>query len=314
MDLKPDPKAEFDFKDLFRKPHKLFGYSYIYFVLLVGALGYLYITNLTLIGKNSISPLVLGDSSSFVKDIPYQSPSILPPVDVMKVSAATPELIAKGKELFKANCTSCHGDAGEGNGPTAATLNPKPRNFHSLTGWTNGSKISQIYKTLQEGIVRNGMASYSYLPPADRFALIHYVRSFAAGQPVDSQAELMALETSYQLSKGSNISGQIPIKKATELVVAESRPSVAAIRELAEKRYDRLGTGGEALFERLSVKKEKVLTAFVLHGSAISNVEQFINSVSSDPVQAGFKADVVRLSQAQWASLYQFLSGLRGKK
>jgi mono/diheme cytochrome c family protein len=314
MDIKPDPKAEFDFTDLLRKPHKLFGYSYIYFVLLVGALGYLYITNLTLIGKNSISPLVLSDSSSFVKDIPFQSPSILPPVDVMKVSAETPELVAKGKELFKANCASCHGDAGEGNGPTAATLNPKPRNFHSLAGWTNGSKISQIYKTLQEGIVRNGMASYSYLPPADRFALIHYVRSFAPGQPVDSQPELMALETSYQLSKGSNISGQIPIKKAAELVVAEAGPSVATIRELAGKRYDRLGTGGEALFERFSVKKEKVLTAFILHGSSISTVDQFINSVTSDPVQAGFKADVVRLSQAQWASLYQFLSGLRGKK
>lgn len=241
MDNKPDLKAEIDFKDLLRKPHKLFGYSYIYFVLLVGGLGYLYITNLTLIGKNSVSPLVLSDSSAFVKDIPFQSPRILPPVDVMKVSVDTPELLAKGKELFKANCTSCHGDAGDGNGPTAVTLNPKPRNFLSLSGWTNGSRISQIYKTLQEGIVRNGMASYNYLSPADRFALIHYVRSFSAGQPVDSPQDLVALETTYQLSRGSNIPGQIPIKKAAEYIVAETGPSVAAIRELAGRKYDRTG-------------------------------------------------------------------------
>ena len=314
MDNKPDLKAEIDFKDLLRKPHKLFGYSYIYFVLLVGGLGYLYITNLTLIGKNSVSPLVLSDSSAFVKDIPFQSPMILPPVDVMKVSMETPELLAKGKELFKANCTSCHGDAGEGNGPTAVTLNPKPRNFHSLAGWTNGSKISQIYKTLQEGIVRNGMASYSYLPPADRFALIHYVRSLSADQPVDSPQDLTALETTYQLSKGSNVSGQIPIKKAAEFIVAETGPSVATMRELAGSKYDRTGTGGEALFERLSVNKERALTAFVLHGTSISNVEQFIHAVTSDPVQVGFRAEVVRLSQGQWASVFQFLSGMRGKR
>jgi len=45
------------------------------------------------------------------------------------------------------------------------SLTVKPRNFHSLGGWTNGSKVSEIYKTLQEGIVRNGMAAYNYLPP-----------------------------------------------------------------------------------------------------------------------------------------------------
>ncbi|HCA81455.1 MAG TPA: hypothetical protein DEP53_17125 [Bacteroidetes bacterium] len=314
MDNKPDFKAEMDFKDLLRKPHKLFGYSYVYFVLLVGSLGYFYITNLTQIGKNSVSPLVLGDSTAFLKDIPFQSPRILPPVDVMKVSVETPELLARGKELFNANCTSCHGDAGDGNGPTAVMLNPKPRDFHSLAGWTNGPKISQIYKTLQEGIVRNGMASYNYLSPADRFAIIHYVRSFSPGQPVDSPPDLMALETTYQLSKGSDIPGQIPIKKAAELVAAETGPSVAMVRELAGKQYDRTGAGGEALFERLCADKEKVLTAFVLHGTSISTVEHFVRSVTSDPVQVGFRAEVVRLSRAQWVSLYQFLSGMRGER
>ncbi len=314
MDNKPDIKAEIDFKDLLRRPHKLFGYSYIYFVMLVGTLGYLYITNLTVIGKNSVTPFVLSDSSAFVKDIPLQSPRILPPVDVMKVSVPTAALIEKGKELFKANCSSCHGDAGEGNGPTAVTLNPKPRSFLSLQGWTNGSKISQIYKTLQEGIVRNGMASYNYLSPADRFALSHYVRSFSPGQPVDTPQELMALETTYQLSKGSNIPGQIPIKKAAEVVIAETDPSVAAIRELAKKQHDRTGGGGEALFERLSLNKQKVLTAFVLHGPSISTVDQFINVVAPDPLQVGFKAEVVRLSPGQWALLHQFLTGLRGKR
>lgn len=314
MEPKPDFKAEIDFRDLLRKPHKLFGYSFVYFVLVFGALGYLYITNLTDIGKNAVGPIVLADSSAFAKDIPLQSARILPPVDAVKISVSTPELIQKGKELFQANCTSCHGDAGDGNGPTAMTLNPKPRSFLSLSGWTNGSKISQIYKTLQEGIVRNGMASYNYLPPADRFALIHYVRSLAPGQPVDSPQEIQALETTYQLSKGSNIPGQIPIRKAQEIVVAEARPALEAIRALAGNKSDRKESVGQALLERYAQDKQRVLTAFVLHGASVANVGQFVTTVTSDPIQVGFRADVSRLSQSEWSSLFQYLVGLRGTR
>jgi mono/diheme cytochrome c family protein len=313
MQKKPDLKPEMDFKDLLRKPSKLFGYSFIYFVVVVGGLGYLYVDNLTVIGKNSVSPVVLKDSSAFVQDIPLQSARVLPPVDVMKVSVSSPELIQKGKELFKANCASCHGDNGEGNGSASATLNPKPRNFHSLQGWTNGSKISQMYKTLQEGIIKNGMASFSYLPPADRFALIHYVRSFAAGHPVDSPQELQGLETTYQLSKGSNTPGQIPIQIAARTVVAESGPTAARIDEIAASLTTGSGNAGQELFVRLAKDKRKALTALVL-GPGSGTVDQFVKVISSDPVQIGLRAEVVQLSAAQWTTLFQYVNGLRGRK
>jgi mono/diheme cytochrome c family protein len=313
MENKPDLKAEIDFKDLLRKPSKLFGYSFIYFIFILGGLGYLYVDNLTVIGKNSVSPIVLKDSSAFVQDIALQSPRILPPVDVMKVSVSTPEMLQKGKELFKANCSACHGDNGEGNGSASATLNPKPRNFHSLQGWTNGSKVSQIYKTLQEGITKNGMASFSYLPPADRFALIHYVRSFTVGHPVDAPQELQGLETAYQLSKGSNTPGQIPIQVAERNIVAEAGPSVARIAELAASIKEGSGNSGEELFVRLARDKRKALTALV-QGTAGGTVEQFIKVVSSDPVQIGFRAEVVQLSSAQWTTLFQYVNGLRPRK
>jgi cytochrome c553 len=44
---------------------------------------------------------------------------------------ATPANIAKGKELFenKGTCINCHGKEGNGEGPAAAALPIKPRNF-----------------------------------------------------------------------------------------------------------------------------------------------------------------------------------------
>ena len=313
MEKKPDLKAEIDFMDLLRKPSKLFGYSYIYFIVILGGLGYLYVDNLTVIGKNAVSPVVLKDSSGFFEDIALQSPRVLQPVDVMKVSVSSADLLQKGRELFKANCSSCHGDNGEGNGSASAALNPKPRNFHSLQGWTNGSKISQIYKTLQEGITKNGMASFGYLAPADRFAMIHYVRSFAAGHPVDTPQELQSLETTYQLSKGSNTPGQIPIRVAERNIVAESNPSVAHVDELAASMTTGIGNSGEELFVRLARDRRKALTALV-EGAASGTVDQFVKVVSADPVQIGFRAEVVQLSQAQWTALFQYVNSLRARK
>ena len=37
--------------------------------------------------------------------------------------------IAAGGKLFRTYCVPCHGVSGRGDGPTAAALNPKPRNF-----------------------------------------------------------------------------------------------------------------------------------------------------------------------------------------
>jgi mono/diheme cytochrome c family protein len=313
MDKKPDLKAEIDFKDLLRKPSKLFGYSYIYFIIILGGLGYLYVDNLTVIGKNAVSPVALKDSSVFIQDIPLQSARVIPPVDVMKASVSRPELVQRGKELFKANCASCHGDDGEGNGSASATLNPKPRNFHSLQGWTNGSKVSQIYKTLEEGIVKNGMASFSYLSPIDRFALIQYVRSFATGHPVDSPEELQSLETAYQLSKGSNTPGQIPVRVAERNFLTESELSVARIAEVGAIMGGRSGNSGEAIFVRVTGNRQKALTAVVLNAS-IRTIDQFVKVVSADPVQIGFRAEVVQLSPAQWTALFQYVNELRARK
>jgi len=36
---------------------------------------------------------------------------------------------AAGKTIFTANCASCHGDSGKGDGPVGAALQPPPRDF-----------------------------------------------------------------------------------------------------------------------------------------------------------------------------------------
>ncbi len=50
------------------------------------------------------------------------------------------DTLAKGARLFQANCASCHGDTGQGDGPAGVSLEPRPAN---LAG--NEASLSDAY-------------------------------------------------------------------------------------------------------------------------------------------------------------------------
>jgi mono/diheme cytochrome c family protein len=299
-------KDEIDFRDLMRKPEKLFGYAFFYFLGALMLLGMLYLWNINSVGANAIAPAALKDSSALVQDIPLQSPAVLPPVDVRMAGVSSDSLVDRGREVFRGNCASCHGEEGRGDGPSAATLNPKPRNFHSLVGWTNGSKVSQIYRTLEEGIVKNGMASFSYLAPRDRFALAHFVRTLCPGQPVDSPEEIWALETTYQLSKGKTAAGQIPIKKALQIVVNDGKADADLARELVARILID-NDQGAALLGRYAKNLQKVAAVAIHQRGMFPGLDEFVRSVSSDPALSGFRPAVNRLSAGEWKTMHSYL-------
>lgn len=69
----------------------------------------------------------------------------------------------------------CHGDKGEGNGPAAATLNPKPRNYRKEK-FKNGDKPEQVFDSISKGFPPpSPMVGFGFMPEADRQALTLYV-------------------------------------------------------------------------------------------------------------------------------------------
>ncbi len=93
---------------------------------------------------------------------------------------ASPEIRKHGESLFQGLCARCHGKNGDGNGPFARFLNPKPRD---LTGrpFKQRADASDIglYRTLSLGINGTAMPAWSALSPSDRWALVHYVKTLA---------------------------------------------------------------------------------------------------------------------------------------
>lgn len=97
-------------------------------------------------------------------------------VKALTVPASTPEMLAKGKEVFAANCASCHGAEGAGDGDAGKALDPPPRNFAATGEYKYGHMEKAIYRTGMYGIDGTGMAPLEgVVSPEDMWAVSHYV-------------------------------------------------------------------------------------------------------------------------------------------
>jgi c(7)-type cytochrome triheme protein len=100
-------------------------------------------------------------------------------------SAATPELIERGRLVYLQACVPCHGEHGDGQGLLAPVLDPKPRNFTAgkfkfrSTSFSSLPTDYDLFRTITRGIPGTSMPGFSGLPYDDRFALLHFLKTFS---------------------------------------------------------------------------------------------------------------------------------------
>jgi mono/diheme cytochrome c family protein len=90
--------------------------------------------------------------------------------------------VAAGKRLYANYCVQCHGEKGDGNGPAAQYLNPKPRNFGEgkfrLVSTVNRlPSDADLLHVLERGMPGSAMFPFAHLRESDRQALVVFARS-----------------------------------------------------------------------------------------------------------------------------------------
>lgn len=146
-----------------------------------------------------------------------------------KVAFGGEAQLALGATAFAANCSSCHGAEGKGDGPAAAALKPPPRNFHSAEEkWTNGTSPLAIFNTITTGIAGTSMASFAHLSEEERWALTHLIREKWMPDSVKQEStEEQIIDVCRSLSGGADTAA-IPIEAAMKFL-AESQPERQAL-------------------------------------------------------------------------------------
>lgn len=116
-------------------------------------------------------------------------------------------LRARGAALFAKHCATCHGQRGDGNGPTAAGLKDPPTAFATGTFELRTTEHEALptdvdmFRTITRGIHGTAMPPWFALAERDRWALVAYVKTLSkqfqedvAPPPIESVSPAVTYE------------------------------------------------------------------------------------------------------------------------
>ncbi|MDQ5853281.1 MAG: CopD family protein, partial [Chloroflexota bacterium] len=92
---------------------------------------------------------------------------------------ATEESLARGREIYRQHCASCHGISGRGDGLAGRLLRPRPADFrvHLAAGHSD----AQLYDWVAHGVPGTGMPAWEgQLTEQQIWDVINYIRTFAS--------------------------------------------------------------------------------------------------------------------------------------
>lgn len=104
---------------------------------------------------------------------------------VVPIPASAPS-VARGQEIYRTHCAQCHGDAGHGDGPAAAGLQPPPTNLADPQIMGAVSRLD-VYRRVLLGVAGTAMPSFERtLTDDDRWAVAAYALGLQYGGSPDA--------------------------------------------------------------------------------------------------------------------------------
>lgn len=292
-----------------QNPGTMFGILYPYILTILVIIGLYYVYNIGNVALNE-TPAFVPDTT-MQKDLAVIEARTVPPIDIFKLKNPTQELLSKGKELYSKNCASCHNETGAGGGPASVGMNPAPRNFTSPDGWKNGRTIGAIYTTLEEGIEGGSMISYNFLTPEERISLAHYIRQvFMQEPPLETDADLKALNAIYNLSSGMKIPAQIPVADAMEIIISENSSKENKLQLALATIENNRTKYTTKLLEYIVDDKKLALSSLINSNKWRLNENAFLNFVILNATFNGFNSEIINLSNSDRSILFNYFTQL----
>lgn len=108
--------------------------------------------------------------------------------------------LPSGRAAYVRHCSGCHGESGDGAGPAARVLAPRPRNFRKgvfkFTSTETGKRPlpADLFRTITEGLAGSAMPEFRLLPEELRWDLVEYVRYLS----MRGELERLVLDSAWE--------------------------------------------------------------------------------------------------------------------
>ena len=226
-----------------------------------------------------------------------------------------------GKPHYLRECSACHGERGDGNGPAAAFVEPRPRDFtkgvFKLRTTSSGQPptTADILRTIERGIPGTAMPSFAFLPEQQRRQIAAYVLDRAdlldaaepqpirdPGQPPAASAQSVAqgkqVYAKLQCAACHGERGKGDGPSAKTLVDDDSRP--IAVRDFTTGVF-RGGSERKDLYYRFTTGLDgSPMPAYVDSASDPERwaLVDYVKSLESPPPQRPLPADPIEAGRA----------------
>lgn len=126
------------------------------------------------------------------KELVNQTGSFLNPKLLIEDGEPQPDL-SLGQTIYQERCVQCHGVTGDGNGPSAKFMYPRPRDYRkgvfkfSSTPYGYRPLREDLLRTVRQGIRGTSMPGFSLLPDQEQQAVVDYILMLARRGELEQQ-------------------------------------------------------------------------------------------------------------------------------
>jgi mono/diheme cytochrome c family protein len=221
------------------------------------------------------------------------------------------QVIQAGQQVYQANCASCHGASGKGDGPSALGLRPRPSDFsqHMIPGnHTDG----QIFLWIKDGVPGTPMPAWGQrLNDEQIWQLVTYLRTFGqniAAGPATAGPQPTALPAAQATSAPSAPEPLPPMVFVRQSNLWRSDGTGAPPKQLTN-----LEAGQAAEYPVVAPAGDRI--AFVLRGPPpvsatvpISTSALYVMNADGTDLQLLWQPERGTLALPSWTSNGQMLS------
>ena len=169
---------------------------------------------------------------------------------------ASPPSLARGAEVYRQNCGTCHGMAGRGDGPAAAGLEPRPADLAALSDLVDRSPLD-FYRRVSLGVAGTAMPAFeAQLPPADRWAVAVYASTLRL--PAAAGSVPPSLRTFASTAAMSDRAVAAALSAGADPTSSAVAAQVAAVRQAGSSEV--VGTVAGPVFDKVREQLALVIT------------------------------------------------------